>query len=100
MKSEWRKERKMFYMITMMLAVGCIGLAALTGKIKVIRPTPIPTKPRSPETNKPPQSHDDPYRPENEKNVKIDLPRCSDDVCECGRHGCMNFGPPNTWAEH
>ncbi|MEK7082665.1 MAG: hypothetical protein AAB972_00715 [Patescibacteria group bacterium] len=91
----------MFYLIAVSLSLGLIGLAALTKNIRVIlRPTPIPTKPRSYEEDKPLPSHDDPCRSENGKNVKIYLPRCSDDVCECGMHGRMNFGPADAWAEH
>ena len=92
----------MFYLIAVSLSLGLIGLAAVTGKIKVVSPTPIPTQPHSPEknkplpspeTNKPPQSYD-PYHPRSEgENNIYRLPRCSDDVCECGWHKYMNFGP-------
>lgn len=88
----------MFYPIAIFLTLGLTGLAALTKKIRVVWPAPVSTKPRSPEENEFPQSHD-PYRPRSEgKNDACTLPSCSDDVCECGFHGRMNFGP--SAAEH
>lgn len=83
----------MFYPIAIFLTLGLVSLAAVTKKIKVVWPTPMQTKSRSPETNEPIQSHD-PYHPHNEGENDIHaLPSCSDDICECGIHCRMNFGP-------
>lgn len=79
----------MFYLIAVSLSLGLIGLAAVTGKIKVVSPTPIPTQPHSPEEHGSLQ----PYHPHDEQKDPYILPSCSDDVCECGNHRYTNFGP-------